>query len=167
MSVFDLKGAVRRAEARLSGGRVRARRSDVGRSRFDARVAARLTELLAGYRKPPVPALLAELQRFCREHGVRCPSRAAVYAFMARAPCPIYSARELPPNAREVLYNLGADAAVPGHQLAFYCFNYGGVEAMSFAAGLPWLCLYQAGRMRGWRSRSRGLLEAARRARRA
>ena len=55
---------------------------------------------------------------------------------------------------------------VPGHQLAFYCFNYGTSDVMSFAAGLPWLDLYQAAHLRGWWPRSRGLLDASLRARR-
>jgi hypothetical protein len=54
---------------------------------------------------------------------------------------------------------------VPGHQLAFYCFDYGSLAAISFAAGLPWLDLYQARRMRGWRPRSFGLLAAVMRRR--
>jgi hypothetical protein len=54
---------------------------------------------------------------------------------------------------------------VPGHQLAFYCFNYGSLGAISYAAGLPWLDLYQARRMRGWRPRSFGLLLAVMRRR--
>lgn len=54
---------------------------------------------------------------------------------------------------------------MPGPQLAFYCLNYGSLAAISYAAGLPWLDLYQAGRLRGWRPRSRGLLDAVLRAR--
>ncbi len=54
---------------------------------------------------------------------------------------------------------------VPGPQLAFYCLNYGGIGAISFAAGLPWLALYQAALIPGWRRRSGGLLEAIRRVR--
>ncbi|HET9765653.1 MAG TPA: hypothetical protein VFS60_02325 [Thermoanaerobaculia bacterium] len=79
---------------------------------------------------------------------------------MATTPARSYSIVELPAAARVTLYNLSQTGEVPGHQLAFHCFNYGGLEAMSFAAGLPWLALYQAGRMRGWRPRSRGLLTA-------
>ena len=63
------------------------------------------------------------------------------------------------------LYNLAPDAVVPGAQLVFYCFNYGSLAAMSFAAGLPWLDLRRASRLRGWRSRSRGLLDAVMRVR--
>ena len=91
---------------------------------------------------------------------MRAPSRATLYQLMATTPPASQSIAELPPAVRAALYNLSDSGEVPGHQLAFYCFNYGGIEAMSFAAGLPWLALYQAARMRGWRARSRGLLAA-------
>ena len=71
----------------------------------------------------------------------------------------------LPTPVVEALYNIAPDWRVPGHQLAFYCFNYGSLGAISFAAGLPWLDLYQARRMRGWRPRSFGLLSAVMRRR--
>ena len=81
-----------------------------------------------------------------------------------QARCPvcntIYSVPELPVHVRDALYNLDLEGTVPGHQLAFYAFQYGDTRAMSFAAGLPWLDLYQADRMRGWRPRSHGLLRA-------
>jgi hypothetical protein len=79
---------------------------------------------------------------------------------MAKLPARSYRIEDLPPHVRETLYNLPATGEVPGHQLAFHCFNYGSVAAMSFAAGLPWLALYQASRLRGWRARSRALLGA-------
>lgn len=79
---------------------------------------------------------------------------------MATLPAGSYPIAPLPAGVRETLYNLDETGEVPGHQLAFHCFNYGGVAALSFAAGLPWLALYQAARMRGWRARSRGLLDA-------
>jgi hypothetical protein len=77
----------------------------------------------------------------------------------------VYDISALPPHVREALYNLAPDGTVPGHQLAFYCFNHGSLAAASYAAGLPWLDLYQAARLRGWRPRSWGLLRAALRAR--
>jgi hypothetical protein len=49
--------------------------------------------------------------------------------------------------------------------VVFYCFNTGDLAAMSFAAGLPWLALYQALRMPGHRPMCHALLEAAARAR--
>ena len=84
---------------------------------------------------------------------------------MARASAPSFAITDLPLAARETLYNLPQTGEVPGHQLAFYCLNYGGLDAISFAAGLPWLALYQADLLSGWRPRSRGLLKAIRRAR--
>jgi hypothetical protein len=72
---------------------------------------------------------------------------------------------DLPEPVREALYNLDATSLVPGPQLAFYCFNYGDLAAVSFAAGLPWLDLYRALRMPGYRPKSRGLLEAVARVR--
>jgi hypothetical protein len=44
--------------------------------------------------------------------------------------------------------------------VAFAAFNYGDVHAISFASGLPWLALYQADRVRGWRPKSHALLRA-------
>jgi hypothetical protein len=77
-----------------------------------------------------------------------------------------YRARDLPTSALEALYNISPDALVPGHQVAFCCFNYGTLSAICFASGMPWLDLHHARRARGWRPKSRGLLEAACRARR-
>jgi len=71
----------------------------------------------------------------------------------------------LPPAVRAALYNLDDDAMVPAAQLAFYCFNYGNLGAMSYAAGMPWLALFQAKRMRGWRFSSKGVLDAVMRVR--
>lgn len=104
--------------------------------------------------------VLASLRVACEAQGARCPSRATVYNYMARSPSKVYDARTLPPAVRASLYNLADDVQVPGHQLAFYALNYGDLPAAMFAATLPWLDLYQAARVRGWRSRSRALLEA-------
>lgn len=103
---------------------------------------------------------LAEIGKRCRRERVRPPSRATVYKLLDTLPTPRYQIRGLPRPVREALYNLGPEGFVPGHQLAFYCFNYGELAAMSFASGLPWLALRQALRLPGWRARSRGLLEA-------
>lgn len=108
---------------------------------------------------------MAQLADHCAATGLRAPARATIYESMARTPARSYAVAELPAAAREALYNLSPTGRVPGHQLAFYCLNYGGLEAVSFAAGLPWLALYQAARLPGWRKRSRGLLEAIRRTR--
>ncbi len=104
---------------------------------------------------------LAEIGRRCRRAEVRTPSRATVYKLLGTLPTPSYRVRDLPRPVREALYNLAPEGFVPGHQLAFYCFNYGDLAAVSFASGLPWLALRQALRLPGWRARSRGLAEAA------
>lgn len=101
-----------------------------------------------------------ELRRFCGRHGLCAPARATIYNAIPRTPAHVYSVPELPVHVRDALYNLDLEGTVPGHQLAFYAFQYGDTRAMSFAAGLPWLDLYQADRMRGWRPRSHGLLRA-------
>ena len=89
------------------------------------------------------------------------PSRASLYNTLPRIPGHVYRVALLPPHVKEALYNLGPDGEVPGHQLAFYCFNHGSLAAVSYGAGLPWLDLYQALHLRGWRPRSLGLLQAA------
>jgi len=129
-------------------------------------VLAKLEELLQGQERPPVRSILEHLRRHCEAHGLRTPARATVYQVMARTTPRRYAIAGLPAVARDALYNLDGTQEVPGHQLAFYCLNYGRLGAVSFAAGLPWLALYQAARLPGWRPRSRGLLEAIRRARR-
>jgi hypothetical protein len=88
-----------------------------------------------------------------------------VYKLLDKLSTPTYRLADLPSAVVAALYNLVPTSNVPGHQLAFYCFNYGDLSAVSFAAGLPWLALHQARRMPGYRPRSRGLLEAVVRAR--
>jgi len=130
-------------------------------------VRAELRRLLAGDEYPGARALLDQLASFCLREKVRCPSRATLYKLMEREPGRSYEMATLPPAAQAALYNLHATASrVPGPQLAFYCFNYGELAAIHFAARLPWLALHQASRMRGWRPRSRGLLRAVLAARR-
>jgi hypothetical protein len=97
--------------------------------------------------------------------GARAPSRATLYQALPRLAGHAYDVDQLPAAVRGVLYNVDPHGAIPGHQLAFYCFNYGTLDVVSFAAGLPWLDLYQAARLSGWRPRSKGLLLAALRAR--
>ncbi len=164
MSIFNLDAAVSAARARLGDheppGARRRQRSDRGKSRLAAPVARELRRRLSGHERPETVELLAGLRAFCRARRLRAPSRATVYNFMARAPVPSFRVGELPPHVRETLYNLEADSQVPAHQLAFHCFNYGGPAAMSFAAGLPWLALYQAARLPGHRDRALGPLLA-------
>jgi hypothetical protein len=72
-----------------------------------------------------------------------------LYQAMAKLRTPERRVGDLPKAVREALYNFDADSCVPEAQIAFCCFNYGTVAAMSFAAGLRWLALYQTRRMRG------------------
>jgi len=110
--------------------------------------------------------LLRAIDARCRGRGLGAPSRATVYKLMATLPGDTLRIRDLPAPAQRALYNLAPESEVPTHQVAFYCFNYGDLRAVSFAAGLPWRAIYQALRMRGYRRKSRGLVEAVARARR-
>jgi len=162
MSIFDIEASQARARQRLqsvpSGGR--RPRSDRGQLRIDPRALGVLAEATAGYDRPSMAAILKDVTEGCRRRRLTPPSRASIYKLLATLPTPTYRLTELPPAVQNALYNLGPDSDVPAHQVAFYCFNYGNVEAMSFAAGLPWLALYQALRTPGHRPKSRGLLEA-------
>lgn len=157
LSPLDLSASLLAAERRLPPLSPRRPRSDRGALRVDARAVAMLERQLDGDEFPGAQSILAGLRRACARHRVACPSRATVYKLILRAPGKRYAIRTLPPAARDALYNL-AEGRVPGAQLAFYCFNHGELAALQYAAGLPWLALYQAYRFRGWRPRSRGLL---------
>ena len=161
MSAFNLEESLRRAERRFSDrpGSRRPRR-DRGRSRLALELETELERLLRGQERPPVRVLMERLGRYCRANGLNRPARATVYKAMTRTPPRGHTVTDLPSPVQEALYNLRGTAEVPGHQLAFYCLNYGDLAAISFAAGLPWLALYQAARLPGWRPRSRGLLGA-------
>ena len=168
MSSFNFQASLERAEKRLkSTPRLsgRRQRSDRGASRIDPRIRGFLAEACGGYDRPAMAAVLAEVTTRCERAGLRPPSRAAAYKLLATLPTPMCRVAELPEAVRHALYNLSSDSRVPAHQVAFYCFNYGDLAAVSFAAGLPWLALYQARRMPGYRARSRGLLEAVAHAR--
>jgi len=118
-----------------------------------------------GIDRPAMTGLQQRIARRCAEAGIRPPSRASLYAAFDSIEGHVYEISSLPAAVVECLYNLPREGTVPGHQLVLYCLNYGSLAAMSFAAGLPWLDLHQARRLRGWRARSRGLLLAALRAR--
>lgn len=96
----------------------------------------------------------------CRAAGQKPPSRASLYNALSVIDGHAYPVAALPPDVVAALYNLDCAGVVPGRQLAFYCFNYGRMTAIMFAAALPWLDLHQASRLRGWRPRSLGLLRA-------
>ena len=163
MSVFDLDKSLESAQARLGKDvpKARKRRSDAGGTRLAAPVASELCRLLGGTDRPAIREVERQLRAFCKERNLRSPARATVYRFMTEIPVHEYRVADLPDAVRAALYNLDPRSRVPGHQLVFYAFNYGDARAMSFASALPWLDLYQAARMRGWRPMSLGPLCAA------
>jgi hypothetical protein len=150
-----------KAEARL-GKATRGRRADRGRARLPAAVEKQLQRRLATAERPEFSALARELADYCRKRGLRVPARSSIYNAVARAAVPLFPWAELPPTITAALYNLSSEAghAVPGDQLVFYALNYGSPHAISYAAGLPWLCLQRASERRGWRPKSRALLGA-------
>ncbi len=168
MSAFNLRDAVESAKKRMGDvplGSKRKPRSDRGAIRIDPAVIACLSRAASGMERPKMKEMLAALSDTCKKRGIRCPSRASVYKLLYRLPVPLLRIPSLPRSVREALYNLDPEGEVPAHQLAFYCFNYGTTAAVSFAAGLPWLAIFQAVRMRGYRAKSRGLALAVARAR--
>ena len=164
--MFDLEASVERARARFGSDAAGRRRADAGKLRLPEAVLAKLRPLLLGQERPRMVDLERELDAACRRARIRPPSRTTLYSALDRVEGHRYPIAALPAPVRGVLYNLDPTAAVPGHQLAFYCFNYGGADVMSWASGLPWLDLHQAARLGGWRPRSRGLLDAVLRVRR-
>jgi len=168
LSIFNLEASQTRAKERLGAAlrpTGRRTRADRGHVRIDERVLGWLVEETSGYDRPPIARVLARLTDRCHREGLRPPSRATVYKLLGVLPTPRYRLADLPASAQAALYNLGPDSEVPAHQVVFYCFNYGDLQAMSFAAGLPWLALYQALRMPGHRAKSRGVLDAVAHAR--
>jgi hypothetical protein len=153
-----LDAALLRAIKRFGSLRRRSR-SDCGHSRLPALVEARLCALLRRQERPSVGRVHAQLQRFCGQRGFRVPSRGTVYNAMARVEPPRYAATDLPEQVRRVLHNVGSES-IPGHQIVFAAFNYGDTRALSFAAGMPWTCLYHAARVPGFRPKSLALLRA-------
>jgi hypothetical protein len=163
--MLDIQESQRRAEAKLGRASRRRRRADAGRSRLPEPVLAVVRRAALGSRRPGMITLRERVAHVCAASGLKPPARATLYNAFDRLEPRRYRASTLPPHALDALYNLAPDAVIPGPQLAFYCFNYGSLAAVSFAAGLPWLDLYQARRLRGWRPRSRGLFDAVMRAR--
>ena len=166
--MFNLKSSIQRAQRRLEGRGLstRRKRSDRGTLRMDLSVQSKLRTLLSGHDRPSMKQVMFDLNSYCKRRSLRCPSRATLYQFLNKVELPTIRVASLPPTVKQALYNFTDSSEVPEHQLAFYCLNYGDVPAMSFAAGLPWLALYQAARMRGWRPKSRGLLRAIMKTRR-
>lgn len=162
MSANEIGDALSRARARLRNAGPRTRR-DRGATRFDEAVERRLTELLGGRDRPPMAALHRDLAAHCRERGLAVPARSSLYNAIDRVAVPALPWSSLPDAVTRCLYNLapaGDDATIAGDVVAFYAFNHGEPRAISFAAGLPWLCLVRAARRRGWRPKSLALLRA-------
>ena len=169
MSAFDIGASLARAAKRLGDQSVPARKRRARADRGQSRLAAPLQEFLnRELQRPERPRFVdfeAAVARFSDQQGLARPSRATLYNYMATAPLPSYAFDDLPVAVQRALYNLREGSRVPAHQVAFAAFNYGDVDAISFAAGLPWLALYQANRVRGWRPKSHALLRAVMRRR--
>lgn len=162
MSVLSINSSIIRAERRLRGSGARGPRGDRGVARINARAEAALQRLLHTRDKPAINAVATQLQSYCARVGISAPSRASVYNAVQRAVAPSFTTDAMPQAMRDALYNLDLSTrlSVPGDQLVFYAFNYGSPAAISFAAALPWLCLAKAANLRGWRPKSRALLQA-------
>jgi hypothetical protein len=158
MSTFDLTASLERAARRF--GTHRRSRSDAGKSRLELAVDRRLTALLQTQERLPTRDIMRELRTSCRRARLRAPSRATIYNAIGRCPAPRYRVLELPDYIQVALFNVDPEAEIDGSQVAFYAFNHGDVRAACWAAGLPWLALHHAARLRGWRPKSRGLLVA-------
>lgn len=100
-----------------------------------------------------------EIAALCGRLGIAVPSRSTLYNAIERATPPAFHRDELPEHVRRTLHNV-APGPIPGHQIVFAAFNYGDTRALSWAAGMPWLCLHHAYRTSGWRPKSRALLRA-------
>ncbi len=157
---FDFEASQRNAAARLGADTGRARRRDSGLLRLDPHVIALVREELLGQAKPDMSALHDLIKKRCALVRRRCPSRSSLYTIADKVSGHTYLASELPVWVRDVLHNVDPTSAVPGRQVAFACINSGDTRALSFAASLPWLDLFQARRMRGFRAKSVGLLDA-------
>lgn len=134
-------------------------RNDRGQSRCSPRVEQELQRLLSTQERPSFSTVARELKTACKRLRERAPSRSSIYNAVDRLVPPSYQVESLPPAVQRTLYNLDAKV-IGGAQLAYHAFNYGSWEALSFAAGLPWLCLLQAAEKPGFRPKSHALLRA-------
>jgi hypothetical protein len=119
-----------------------------------------LRSLVMGMDRPPMAEVEGQIREMCAWHGQRPPARASLYNVLPRLDGHAYEVSGLPAHVRQALYNVDPQGSIGGAQLVSYCFNFGSLDAASFAAGLPWLDLYQASHLRGWRARSLALLRA-------
>lgn len=157
MSAFELKDSLTRAAERLAQPQ---RRQDRRRSRLSPAVEDRIAALLLTQDRPSFSDVHAELEMVCKGRGLDVPSRATLYNALARVRLPSVALADLPESVRTSLNNLGEPSHVSAEQVVFYAFNYGAPEALSFAAGRPWLWLLRASTLTGWRPKSLGLLKA-------
>jgi hypothetical protein len=168
---YDLRQSLARARERLEPGAgkhpgsERATRSDAGASRMPPDLQLELDRLFSGAERPRMRDVRAQLAVYCARRGLRPPSRAAIYAWLPRAAVPSYRIGELPAHVRELIHNLDDAAEIPGPQLVCVLMNHGDTRALSFAAGMPWLCLVRAERLRDFRPKSHALLRAVLRGR--
>ena len=163
MSILDLSSSFERARRRFGDATKEGasrKRSDRGVVRLHPDVIEEVRRLAWGQDRPRMVDLLGEIGRFCQVRGLRRPSRTAMYRLLDGIAEHTYDPNALPHDVRVTLYNVDLTARIPGGQLAFHCFNFGNGRAMSFAAGLPWLDIHHARRKRGWRAKSRGVLDA-------
>jgi hypothetical protein len=104
--------------------------------------------MLRGQERPEIDDVRERLAALSRSLRVQPPSRATIHNFIPRCRPHRYAIATLPAEVRTALYNLEAAGTVPGPQLVFYAFQYGDLRATCFAAGLPWIDLHLADRMR-------------------
>jgi hypothetical protein len=159
MSAFELKESLERARGLPKGKG----RRDRGTSRFPDAVERFVTELFHARERPRFVDAHRALAQFCEAEALPVPTRSSLYNAVSRVPVPDVSWGALPPAVRASLYNLepsADDDRLPGDQVVFHAFNHGAPRALSYAAGMPWLCLWRAEKRRGWRPKSRALLRA-------
>lgn len=174
MSELSLGRALDRARERW-GSPARRPRSDRGRARLHPDVEGKLAKLLSARDRPSLSSVHEELAAFCKRRGHAAPARTSIYNAIERVELRALAWDELPDDVRQALYNLGDDSTpaasrrirrtdrarcIPSDQVVFYAFNYGSPRAVSFASGLDWLALHRAAKRRGWRPKSRALLDA-------
>lgn len=163
MSLPSLKDSISQAIKRFGDAPSQCRhrpRSDRGKMRLGPKVQDILIGLLADQERPSMRDLLRALEERCQTRGCKFPSRASVYHFLEKVVVHQFSISDLPKTVQACLFNLDPEGEIPGHQLVFYLINYGELPELCYAAGMPWIDLYQALRLRGYRPKRRGLLEA-------
>lgn len=164
MSSFDLAASIERGRRRLGEHRSprspRRQRSDAGRFRLHPDIEQALRLRLLSQECPNLSAVLREMEALANRIGEKPLSRATLYNYLGRAPANAWCLDELPPDVVATLHNVDPDQPVPGHHVALRAFQDGSLCAVSWAAGMPWWDLWQARRRRGWRPRSKGLLDA-------